>query len=117
MEFQASANYDWVSYSIDEAPVRRSDGRQHLLYERQVRSVVASLERQLEGETTATLRRLIDAGEAGIALEVLVETLFDAGASVERAVIANMTELARSMELDGDIFEQLDLLTRSKRPD
>jgi hypothetical protein len=62
---------------------------------------------QLSETTVAIVSEMIDAAECGIALDVMSEMLVESHASLDKQILANISDIAAIMKLDAETVERL----------
>jgi hypothetical protein len=72
-----------------------------------VLGVLISVAESLSRRQVDLLHELIDQNESGVALEMLVEMLFEVGASLEKQAIDDMLGLANTMKLPSDTADRV----------
>jgi hypothetical protein len=77
-----------------------------------LRAVLAGVADLLPVDTVAFVDDMLDHNELGIALEVMVEALVESRAAVRKDLVGDLSDLARTMQLDLDVGAAL-----SRSPD
>jgi hypothetical protein len=75
--------------------------------EDRLRAVLAGVADLLPVTTAAFVGDLLDHNELGLALEVMVDVLVESRATVRKDLVADLSDLARTMEMDLDVVAAL----------
>ena len=72
-----------------------------------VRGVLIAVSAAFAPEQLGLVEELIDANEAGVALEMLIEMLVEAGVPIVRTIIDQITTLVQEMSLPASTAQQV----------
>jgi len=78
----------------------------------ELQSIVFEVAPNLRPDTYTFIMEMLDANELGVSLEVLVETLEEAGRPISRSVLEDLSRLSETMKMDYDVRGPLSKLLR-----